>query len=330
MWKLKPDGKNGIGMFAAQGSIILWDQGEELESGGTMLTVLDSETGGSKWKMKLDKDAKVINKGMDDPVVLIRDSKRLRALNPDTGTESWNIESQGDMMEDPSYSPYYAGDRRVDPFKEQGSKRWILLGDKWRLLDTKTGQSKAEYPAIPQELFEVLDHDQRYMLIQKSLDDKPYWEARLFETVLYDAFTKRELWKMDGKGSKGLIDGQNLYLSVNGRLSAVKFDTGELLWQMSTTASMDVDLSSFAAGSYIAFGNDLLYPYGSDLLVIHKQDGTVRGRILNMTMGYAELRDLYIRNGTLNVSGDELYAGSANGGFSRFSIANIEEWLEQL
>ncbi|MNI31147.1 hypothetical protein D3C73_850220 [compost metagenome] len=168
------------------------------------------------------------------------------------------------------------------------------------------------------------------MLIQKSLDDKPYWEARLFETVLYDAFTKRELWKMDGKGSKGLIDGQNLYLSVNGRLSAVKFDTGELLWQMSTTASMDVDLSSFAAGSYIAFGNDLLYPYGSDLLVIHKQDGTVRGRILNMTMGYAELRDLYIRNGTLNVSGDELYAGSANGGFSRFSIANIEEWLEQL
>ncbi|MNF15422.1 hypothetical protein D3C80_2180310 [compost metagenome] len=56
----------------------------------------------------------------------------------------------------------------------------------------------------------------------------------------------------------------------------------------------------------------------------------MRGRILNMTMGYAELRDLYIRNGTLNVSGDELYAGSANGGFSRFSIANIEEWLEQL
>ncbi|MNO05058.1 hypothetical protein D3C81_2262900 [compost metagenome] len=75
--------------------------------------------------------------------------------------------------------------------------------------------------------------------------------------------------------------------------------------------------------------NDLLYPFGSDLLVIHKQDGTVRGRIQNMTMGYAELRDLLTRNGTLNVSGDELYAGSANGGFSRFSITEIEKWLGQ-
>ncbi|MNI75119.1 hypothetical protein D3C73_1312460 [compost metagenome] len=92
---------------------------------------------------------------------------------------------------------------------------------------------------------------------------------------------------------------------------------------------MDTDLSNFAAGSYIVLDNDLLYPFGSDLLVIGKRDGIVRGRIQNMTMGYAELRELYTRNGTLNVSGDELYTGSANGGFSRFSITEIEKWLEQ-
>lgn len=329
IWELKPDGKNGFGMLAAQGTIILWDQTGLYESGQTSATVLDSETGRSKWKMTLDKDARVINQGVNDLYVLIRDNKQLRAYDPDTGKESWNIESQGAVLNDPNEHSYYAGGPRIEPFKEQGSQRWIMLGSQWLLLDIKTGKSLAEYPASSREQFEVLDSKQRYLLVQRSLDAEEYWGAYQYETILYDSFEKRALWRIDGKGSKGIIEEGNLYLVVNGVPTAVEFNTGHLLWRMPTTASVDTDLSNFAAGSYIILDKELLYPFGSDLLVIRKKDGSVRGRIQNMAMGYADLRELLTRNGTLNVSGNELYAGSANGGFTRFSITEIEKWLEQ-
>lgn len=321
MWELKPASESEIAMLAANRSIILWDK--------MKLTVLDAETGREKWSMGIDKDAKVINQGTGDPYVLIRDNKWLRAYDPDNGMENWKLEIKEAVMEDPSDYPYYAAGLRIDPFKEQSSRRWILVGQQWLLLDIRNGHTITEYPASPKEQFEVLDSKQRYLLVQRSLDNESYWGASLYETILYDSVEERELWRLDGKGAKGSIDGDVLFLIVDGIPTAVKLDTGTELWTMSNAASKDADLSSFAASSFIVLEQDLLYPYGHDLLVIHKRDGKVRGRIQNMRMGYAELREQYTRNGTLNVSGEELYAGSANGGFSRFSIADVEKWQEQ-
>jgi hypothetical protein len=66
-------------------------------------------------------------------------------------------------------------------------------------------------------------------------------------------------------------------------------------------------------------GDNLLLPYRNDLLLLQKKDGKVLRRDQNMLMGYAEMRDKETRNGTLNIIGNEIYVGSANGTFTRFS-----------
>ena len=89
-------------------------------------------------------------------------------------------------------------------------------------------------------------------------------------------------------------------------------------------------MSYFAGGGYIVMSDYLLLPYGPNLIVIDRQSGDLLGRMQNMLMGYAELRELESRNGTINRSGDELYIGTANGVIVRFSIREIEQKLTSM
>ncbi len=47
-------------------------------------------------------------------------------------------------------------------------------------------------------------------------------------------------------------------------------------------------------------------------------------------MGYAEISEQISRSGLLNVTGDEIYAGSANGVFTRLSVQELERRLKGL
>lgn len=79
-----------------------------------------------------------------------------------------------------------------------------------------------------------------------------------------------------------------------------------------------------APGSYVLLDDYALIAYGHDLLALGKKDGHIAGRIQNIRMGYTELREQISRSGLLNMTGDEIYAGSDNGAFTRLSVKELE------
>lgn len=322
MWEQKSGDENQMGMWAAKNSVILvtWkDTGEEDTSVPSVLSVLDSETGKERWRRDVAREAQILNQGSDDPYVLIRDKNKLEALDLTTGKTAWQVKAEGDRTGDPSFEPYFAGGPQIDPFAGPDSdKRWILTGDAWQLLELKTGAVHGEYKSSPGERFEVLN--EQYLLVQHPLDNREYWSATQFETRLYDLATKKTKLTIPGKGSKGTIQDGTLYLAVDGIPAAINTNTGTFLWRMSNTSAKDVDLSRYTAGSFAVLDHILLFPHGSDLLILGKHDGSVIGRLRGARTGYAELRELDHRNGTVNRHGDELYIGTANGGFFRYDV----------
>ncbi|WP_334073448.1 outer membrane protein assembly factor BamB family protein [Paenibacillus sp. A14] len=328
LWEQRFGDKSQMGMWAARDSVILvtWnDRGDIQRKTSTKLIVLDARNGRTRWESDLGEEARILNRSAADPYVLIREGKELRALNPDNGKTVWSIEAKGEQAQDYSIEPYYAGGPRMDPFNgSDPDKRWILLGDNWKWLDVSAGQVLADYPAVPGERFEELA-DGRYLLIQHPLDSADYWGADSFETIFYDAKAGNELWRISGKGSKGELEGDTLYLTINGLPAALEATTGKSLWQMPTTASADADLSPLAAGSFTVLEHTLLFPFGQDLLMLDKKTGKLLGRVADVKTGYAELRELETRNGTVNRSGDEIYVGTANGGFLRFRAQELDK-----
>ncbi len=330
MWERRFGDKFQMGMWTAKKSVLLVtrkDTGEEDGSVPPVLSVLDSETGKERWQRNVGGDAQILNQGADDPYVLIRDKSKVEALDLMTGERAWQLLSDGYRLDDPSFEPYFAGGPQIDPFAGPDSeKRWILVGDAWQLLELKTGTSLGEYKSSPGERFEVLN--EQYLLVQHPLDNSDYWSAAQFETRLYDVAAKKTKLTIPGKGSKGAIHDGTLYLAVDGIPAAIDTNTGTFLWRMSTTAAEDVDLSRYAAGSFAVLDQILLFPYGSDLLILDKQSGSILGRLRDARAGYAELRELDHRNGALNRHGDELYVGTANGGFVKYDIAAFTAMIQ--
>ncbi|WP_410771635.1 PQQ-binding-like beta-propeller repeat protein [Fontibacillus sp. BL9] len=324
MWERNSGDENQMGMWAAKKSVILvtWkDTGQEDASVPSVLSVLDSETGKERWQRNVAGETQILNQGAEDPYVLIRDNNKLEALDLMTGEPAWQIKvkADGGLLEDPGFEPYFAGGPQIDPFTGPDSdKRWILAGDAWQLLELKTGTSTGEYKASPGERFEVLN--ERYLLVQHPLDNSDYWSATQFETRLYDVAAEKTKLTIPGKGSKGAIKDETLYLVVDGIPAAIDMKTGIYLWRMLNTAAEYVDLSRYTAGSFAVLDHAVLFPYGSDLLILGKHDGSVLGRLRDVRTGYAELRELDHRNGTLNRHGDELYVGTANGGFFKYDV----------
>jgi len=328
LWEQRFGEDNQMDMWTVRDAVILVtrnDSGDVQRKTSTKLSVLDARNGQIRWETALGEEARLLNRSAADPYVLIGEGAKLRALDPDSGATAWSIESEGGQAHDDSADPYFAGGPRIDPFTgPDPDKRWILIGDSWKRLDLSTGKVQAEYPVVPGERFEELA-DGRYLLVQHPLDSADYWGATSFETKWYDADTGKELWRISGKGSKGELEGDVLYLTINGLPAAVEARTGKMLWIMPNSASPAADLSALAAGSFMVLEQTLLYPFGPDLLILDKKTGKLLGRVADVKTGYAELRDHETRNGTLNRSGDDIYVGTANGGFLRFDAKALEK-----
>lgn len=324
MWEVKLKKNGGYGMTAADRSIIVYDYFEPNPKKGTM-TVLNSRTGDVRWKKAFSGEYRILNQGADDPYVLISYNQQLKAYDPITGKVVWSLKVKGKQMDDPARNPYYTGGQRIEPLAHADSAtRWLLLGEEWHLLNTTTGKSEAVYPAKSDETFEVLD--QRYLLVQRGLDNR----VKGIESVLYDAVDKRELWTYKGRATKGVIEGDTIYLALNGVPSAVHKKTGEMLWKMRMISNNNVDLSHFVYSSFAVLDRYLLIQYDSDLLVLNKEDGSLLGRLHDVYAGSAELREQEARNGALNATEEEVYAGTANGAFVRYNVKALEQWLDQV
>lgn len=327
MWEQKYGDEVQIGMWAANNSAVIMTWKEDGTGNGRSsaeLSALDAETGRKKWSKPVRGEAHVLNQGAADPYILIRDGGTLEAVDPETGKKMWRLEDGGNRVPDYSLEPYFAGVARIDPFEgADPERRWILLGDTWRLLDLKTGAVRGEYPASRMERFEVLN--ERLLLVQRALDGDDFWGSGRYESVLFDIETGKNVWTLPGKAASGLIEGDTLYTVFNGIPAAINLQTGEKLWQVYSSAGENADISAHAAGSFVSLNHALLFPLGSDLTVLDKQSGSVLGRVSDVRTGYAELREQETRNGTVNLNGDELFVGTANGQYYRFSAAKLDE-----
>ncbi|MGF7046885.1 outer membrane protein assembly factor BamB [Paenibacillus sp. DS2015] len=329
LWEYKPSlGDAGIDISATRDSILVYDR-QGPEDTTRKLVVLDSETGKVKWEKTLSVDYQMLNEGPQDQYVLIQDDNQLEALDSDTGSTVWEREvvDQQVTVTNPEKDPYYAGGERIDPFVPRSSTRWVFLGDQWLLMNMNSGEQLAAYAAKAGERFEVID--ERYLLVQRS-DDHEESNGDGVETVFYDTKNSKVLWTMKGLASKGVIEGKRMYLVVNGVPTSVDKLSGKIVWQMDTTSGVGDYLTQLTVSSYAVMDQYLLLPYGKDLLLLGKKDGKVIGRIQNIRVGYAELREQDTRNGTINIVGNEIYVGSANGGFARFNTETLAETLVEI
>ncbi|WP_019636985.1 PQQ-binding-like beta-propeller repeat protein [Paenibacillus fonticola] len=326
LWEARPEGgEEGrvIEIGGAKDSVIIYDRPDRFWKIGH-LAVLDRMTGKQKWEMAIEGDYRVLNTGVDDPYVLIQAGQLLQARDTDTGKIAWTLKADTVTGTDPHLHPYYAGGPRIDPFVPDNSlRRWILHGDQWLLVDLETGSEAARYPAKAGERFEVLN--ERYLLVQRELPAKSKSaesSPERYESVLYDVAAGKELWTLPGKASKGILEEEHMYLVLDGVPAKMELQTGRIVWKLPVTASQD--LSFMAPGSYVLLDDYALIAYGHDLLALGKKDGHIAGRIQNIRMGYTELREQISRNGLLNMTGDEIYAGSDNGAFTRLSVKELE------
>ncbi|GAA0133237.1 hypothetical protein YSY43_00770 [Paenibacillus sp. YSY-4.3] len=332
LWESRlEDGEEGrfLEIGGAKDSVIIYDRPDMGRQTGH-LAVVDRMTGKQKWEITIEGDYRVLNSGADDPYVLIQAGQLLQARGTDTGKIAWTLKADTVTGEDPHLYPYYAGGPRLDPFVPESSlRRWILHGGQWLLVDLETGGEVARYPVKAGERFEVLN--EQYLLVQRQLPAKSKSSessAESYESILYDAVAAKELWTLPGQASKGIIEGKHMYLVLDGVPAKMELLTGRVVWMLPVNTGQD--LSNMAPGSYVLLAEYVLLPYGSDLLALGKKDGHIAGRIQDIRMGYAELREQRARSGLLNMMGDEIYAGSANGAFTRLSVKELELKLKEL
>ena len=82
---------------------------------------------------------------------------------------------------------------------------------------------------------------------------------------------------------------------MNGIPAAVDIESGSILWKMEATSKAGDDLSHLVGSSYGILDSYLLISLGSDLVVLHKEDGRSLGRLHDMITGNVDLREAYAK-----------------------------------
>ena len=163
----------------------------------------------------LSGEHRLLNAGSGDPYVLVEQNGQLTAYDPVTGKAAWNVKVGKRVMDDPTQDPYFIGGYRYNPVSPVDmTTRWMPLGKEWVLLNTETGAREAVYPAREMERFEVLN--ERYLLVRRALNGEYFSGATAYESVLYDSLEDKEMWTVRGKAARGVIEGERVYLTLNG------------------------------------------------------------------------------------------------------------------
>ncbi|EXG83253.1 PQQ-binding-like beta-propeller repeat protein [Saccharibacillus sacchari] len=313
-----------VPLFAADTSVILAVQPNQTEKG--LLTVMSQHSGSVRWTKEFADPYQVLNQGSNDPYVLIRQGRWIQALDPSSGQAVWSLKADEDTVIDPQSAPQQFSGQLESPFHTDQSLRWVALGKERVRLNASTGEITGQYPILENEQVDGLGDD--YLLIRRSLNSSTYLSGSLFETALYDVKSERELWSIPGWADRPLLDQDRIFVLWNGIPAALSIEDGQPLWKTETAEFALGNLrGSIPAGSFLKFEDNLLLPYGPDLLAIDARTGVLLRRIDGVSTLYNESNAGLMRNNFLSGDGRAIFAGSANGRFSAISIEALNRVL---
>lgn len=318
------DPAGSVPLFAAGTSVISAVQPDE--NGKGLLTVMSQHSGSVRWTKEFADPYQVLNQGWQDPYVLIRQGRWIQALDPSSGQAVWSLKADEDTVVDPQAASDRFSGQLESPFHNDQSLRWVALGKERVRLNASTGEITGRYPILENEQVDVLGDD--YLLVRRALNASTYLSGSLFETVLYDVKSERELWSIPGWADRPLLDQDRMFVLWNGIPTALSVEDGQPLWKTETAEFALGHLrGSIPAGSFLQFEDNLLLPYGSDLLAFDARTGELLRRIDGVSTLYNESNSELMRNHFLNSDGSTIFVGSANGSFSAISTEALSRAL---
>ena len=311
-------------LFAAGTSVISAIQPNETQKG--LLTVMSQHSGSVRWTKEFADPYQILNQGSDDPYILIRQGRWIQALDPNSGQAVWSLKADENTAVGPQPASDLFSGQLASPFDTDQSLRWVALGKDRVRLNASTGEITGRYPISENEQIDELGDD--YLLIRRTLDSSAYSSGSLFETVLYDVKSERELWSIAGQADRPLLDQDRMFVLWNGIPAALSIEDGQPMWKTETAEFALGSLRGSApAGSFLRFEDNILLPYGPDLLAIDAQTGELLRRIDGVSTLYNESNAQLMRNHFLNRDRDTIYVGSANGRFSAISTEALSRVL---
>ncbi|PYE42709.1 outer membrane protein assembly factor BamB [Paenibacillus barcinonensis] len=319
-WEYKHEALAVKGIKTAQ-DVVIVDSSVADGSTNGRIHVLNSSNGKRLWSKKLTTGYRLLNRSADEPYVLYWDQDQLTAADPMTGRIVWQIEAaQSSEMSHIENNSYFDGVDRYDPFGTVSLERWMPLDHQWVLLDLNSGKKLSQFPVHAGQELEVLNDGM--VLIRDNQKGDQYGDYEDFRTSLFDPKTGELRWTRDVKLQRGLVEGEQLYIIMNGYPAAVDYRTGKTRW--SAKRALGSAKYTTNQGSYLIIGDRLLLPLNDDLLVMHKREGTLLGCVHDVVMGTPEHRDREAKNGMINQIGNKVYIGSANGRFRVLPASGFE------
>ncbi|MCQ4087091.1 PQQ-binding-like beta-propeller repeat protein [Saccharibacillus sp. JS10] len=313
-------------VFAVERSAVIAEQPTPESKG--ILNVLSPYSGEVRWSKSFADPYTVLNRGSDDPYVLVQQGGWIQALDSLTGQAVWSLKSELETaMNNPSSKNLFDGQlqRALDAHSDI---RWVTLGNDWVRLNASNGEITGRYPIQQNERIDMPGGD--YLLIRRALDSSTFNTGSLFETILYDVKQEKELWRIPGWVDRPLLDNDRLYVLWNGIPTALSIEEGQPLWKTQTTGFALSDLQGTVdAGSFLHVDNLLLLPYGDDVLAFDDQNGKLLRRIDGVTMGYNDDFTSLSRSGVLNSDDKTIFIGSANGSFLAISVEALKQKLSK-
>lgn len=322
IWKYNlPDENEFLFMARAKDSVLLYSRSDD-NLDKHKLVVLNVATGKQMWSKNYDEPFKIYNRSENDPYILIEIGDRLQALQPKTGKMVWSIKVNG-KKEYWEGEDYTSGlfKQPMNPLGSDLTERWMLLGSQQVLLNVKTGKVLRSYEVIYDDL--VFPLDKRFLMIQKKLTKSNDTDEDQYETHFYDTNSGKTLWTLPGRVFKPIIEGDVVYVTVNGVPSAINKMNGQIIWQLQTNVSSPSGWI-YGFGTFTIVKDYVLLPYNSDLLLFDKKSGKNVKRITDVMFGYPELGDQDVARGYINYDGKDLYVGSYNGYFSKFQLPEMK------